>query len=99
MNVDNSLGGIDNRSCARRGIALSARPVGDVLQGAAADCNSAHKIITFPKIFNAVSRICLADKTTGQTENASGTLTTGWWLIPSAILGAALWSCIIMAVL
>ena len=73
--------------------------MGDVLQGAAADCNSAHKIITFPKIFNAVSRICLADNTHGQTENASGTLTTGWWLIPAAILGAALWVQIAKAVL
>ena len=41
MKVDNRFVDFDNRSCGQRGIALSARPVGDVLQGAAADCNSA----------------------------------------------------------
>lgn len=99
MNPDNRFDNIKRASCGPHEKPLSARPVGDVLQGAAADCNSAHKIITFPKIFNAVSRICLADKTPGQTENASGTLTTGWWLIPAAILGAALWVQIAKAVL
>ena len=99
MNVDNRFDNIKRAPCGPHEKPLSARPVGDVLQGAAADCNSAHKIITFPKIFNAVSRICLADKTPGQTENASGTLTTGLWLLPSAILGALIWGWGIVEVL
>ena len=88
MNPDNRLTTSNAPLAGRTKNPYPARPVGDVLQGAAADCNSAHKII-FPKIFNAVSRICLADKTPDKPKNASGTLTTGWWLIPAAVIIAA----------
>ncbi len=70
-------------------------------RGYAADCKSVREISKNTNVFSGMSLNGHSEKTPGQTGNESGISQTlsGWWLIPSSILGAALWSRIIMAVL
>lgn len=70
-------------------------------RGYAADCKSVRENPENLNDFIAVNGNSRFAKTAGHTINKPGISQTlsGWWLIPAAVIGAALWGRIIMAVL
>lgn len=70
-------------------------------RGYAADCKSVREISKNTNVFSGMSHNGHSAKTTGQTVNESRISQTlsGWWLIPAAVIGAALWVQIAKAVL
>lgn len=70
-------------------------------RGYAADCKSVREISKNTNVFSGMSLNGHSAKTPGQTGNESRISQTlsGWWLIPAAVIGAALWVQIAKAVL
>ena len=101
MKIDNQSFGIDNNSCGALENPLFASAAAGWRRGYAADCKSVREISKNVIDFGGMSLNGHSAKTTGQTVNESRISQTlsGWWLIPAAVIGAALWVRIIGAVL
>ena len=101
MKIDNQSFGIDNNSCGALENPLFASAAAGWRRGYAADCKSVREISKNVIDFGGMSLNGHSAKTPGQTGNKSRISQTlsGWWLIPAAVIGAALWVQIAKAVL